>query len=130
VVVYDQFQDNVERAYREILDFLDVAIPPALPDFRSINQSRTWRNKYIRDIRAGRRLGIIRNVAGRILTTKTKTAVSHFVGKLNTKVQLRPPLSPELRVALTEEFAESVRELEALTGQDLEAWLPNGRAPG
>ncbi len=124
VVVYDRFKTDVSRTYRQVLDFLELDEPLHPPDFEVINQSRTWRSRFIRDITAGRRLGYVRNLAGKLLSNQTKYAVSRHVRKINTKVQPRPQIRPELRRSLTEECADGVRDLENLIGQDLRAWLP------
>jgi len=44
------------------------------------------------------------------------------VSRLNTKIEPRRPLAPELRVRLTAEFAPEVERLSGLLGRDLSAW--------
>jgi len=131
VVLYDDLVADAVGTYRRVLDFLDVD-PGHVPTFDVVNANKVIRSARARDLLrhsppALRRLGrmVVPNQYAR-------AALRRRLHGLNTERRPRPPVEPELRLALQREFEPDIRRLERLLGRDLTAWLapdPAGR-PG
>ena len=123
VILYDDFAASPQRVYDEVIDFLGVPHDNRT-DFPRINQNRRARLPWLRDfyrkpppaVRTAFRA--LKRAAGaeRVIAVKEK-----IVG-LNSAKEDRPPLSPEFRAELVQEFREEVALLSQILNRDLRHW--------
>jgi Sulfotransferase domain len=120
VIIFDDFVADPEAAYRDLLRFLGVD-ESFTTTFEPVNESKRPRNARLQDIviRPPRPLARLIPLARRLpLAHRLRLALL----SMNSRSIRRPPLDPELRRRLTEEFAPEVRRLGELIGRDLGAW--------
>jgi hypothetical protein len=120
IIVYEDFKGDTAQVYRETLQFLDVN-PDFAPDFRVVYSSRRLRSKRLQEFFLEPPQGIctLRKV---LLTTNMRNSLFNALWRLNTVVEPRPPMAPELRNRLQSEFASEVQDLSDLLCRDLSYW--------
>jgi len=123
VIILDDYKRDPEAAYAETLRFLQVD-DSFRPDFAVANASKTIRNPLLRDFlnyppewyQALLRMG------KQIVPTSMREWVNDRIRSYNAVPYKRPPMNPETRQRLTEDFAEEVSALGDLLGRDLSHW--------
>jgi hypothetical protein len=120
IIIYDDFQRNIAKTYRETLQFLGVA-PDFQADFQIVNPSKYWRSKAL--------IGFMRNppssirsVVRTMVPFQMRVALGKIVNRVNTNYRARPPMNPVLRRHLQQQFVPEVVQLSALLGRDLLHW--------
>jgi hypothetical protein len=120
VILFDDFVRDPARAYRDLLRFLGVD-ESFETSFERVNESKRPRHSRLQDL-------VIRppRPIARIIPAMRRYPLAHrlrlmLLGMNSVQVP-RPPMHPELRRRLTEEFADEVRRLGDLIGRDLSAW--------
>jgi hypothetical protein len=126
VMVFDDFTADPATEFRKLLEFLDVD-PSYLPrSFEVRNPSRRTRSSW----RAFKNSAPVRWARHRlvpVLIGSTRTA--QLAGRIKASqvvrpAKPRPPLDPDLRRRLEDEFAEDVARLSELLGRDMsERWF-------
>lgn len=128
VVLFDDLVGHPERTYREILAFLDVD-PSFTPSFRVVNPNKRVRSRALQhavwslgDPSSGvRRVGTRLIPVHRVRSTLLQRSVP-ALRRINTVIEGRPPMDPDLRVALAAELAPDIDRLGAMLGRDLRGW--------
>jgi hypothetical protein len=119
-VVFDDLKRDTPGEYRKILEFLGID-PRFEPDFSVRNRSQRVRSTLVRDL-LRRPSPAFREGVRRILPPELRRAVRRGLRSWNFQDATRPPLSPELRRHLQDEFAPEVERLGTLLDRDLSAW--------
>ena len=126
VIVYDDFKADVAGAYRQTLAFLNVD-PDHLPEFAVVNASKRSRNMLLR-----RALNDppewLRKAARRVAPPGVRRRLYRSAVNLNTEAAERDALTGEAAERLRREMRGANRELEAVLGRGLPAWLPAGES--
>ena len=126
IIIFDDFKSNPDQVYRETLEFLGVE-PDFVPDLTSRNPNRRVRNATLQQLiikpptkllEIGKYFVPFPRSVRRNLLQKLKQTVRRF----NTQKAPRPPLDPELRRSLQQEFAPEIEKLSDLLGRDLTYW--------
>jgi hypothetical protein len=122
VLLYDDLVADPALTYRQVLEFLDVD-PGHRPEFGVVNANKVVRSPRVRDLLRQAPPGLRR--LGRMVVPheRARATLRRRAHVLNTRGRVRPPMDPELRLRLTEEFAPEVHRLEGLLDRDLRAWL-------
>lgn len=119
-IIFDDFERDAARVYRETLRFLGVNSDFA-PDFKAVNANRAVRSRFWTDFLknpppAARRL--VNTFVGPSMTRKLK----RFLWDAAAPEKPRPPMDPGLRKRLQAEFLPEVEQLSELLGRDLTHW--------
>jgi hypothetical protein len=119
-IVFDDLVADAAGVYRSTLEFLGV--DPTFPlDQTVYNASRGVRSGVVqRAIFAPP--PALRSLFGRLRRFAPLHRVRDALVNANSKPATRRAMDPQLRAALTVEFAPQVAELGALIGRDLSAW--------
>jgi hypothetical protein len=119
-IVFDDLVADAAGVYRSTLEFLGV--DPTFPlDQTVYNASRGVRSGVVqRAIFAPP--PALRSLFGRLRRFAPLHRVRDALVNANSKAATRRAMDPQLRAALTAEFAPQVAELGALIGRDLSAW--------
>jgi hypothetical protein len=122
-ILFDDFIANTSYEYQILLHFLDLPMDGRL-EFPRINESRRykwqWLGHFPRRVRGyiARPLNKLRNQTG-----FKGTGLLKLIDRFNAKIEPRPPLRPEFRQYLQEQFRDEVLLLQELLGQQLSSWL-------
>ena len=134
VIIFDDFQADTAKVYRETLEFLRVE-PDFQTEFVKMNTNKRVRSVAIQQIikyppsrilEIGKFFVPLPRSARRYLLESFKETIKRF----NTQKVPRPPLSPELRRSLQQEFAPEIKRLSALLGRDLTYWSEDASTSG
>ncbi|MGZ8794278.1 MAG: sulfotransferase family protein [Gaiellaceae bacterium] len=130
VIIFDDFAADTPGAFRRLLEFLEVDPDYRPASFSARRQSHRPRGGMVR--------ALIRNPAARLVSHSVlprllgRSTASRIVWRfrqspINRGRYERPPLAPELRSRLIEEFRPDVTRLSELLGRDLvDLWLGDG----
>lgn len=116
IIYFDDFAKDNNKAYIEILKFLNLSEMP-LKDYSRVNQGK--RIKY----------PIIKTLTRMVAKIKKKLNINKKFGlikainSMNSKGSERPQLSPELKKEMVEYFSRDIKLLETLTQRDLTHWF-------
>ncbi len=116
VILYDDFKADTLGTTRWLYARLGVD-PEFTPDIRVVNPNTRVRSEAFRRLLRA----IPEPVKARALG-RARPAISAALRRLNTRVEPRPPLDPDLRRRLVEEFRPEVERLAARIDRDLSAW--------
>jgi hypothetical protein len=118
IIIFDDFEADTAKAYRDVLTFLEVA-PDFQPEFERVNANQVARNALMRDfMQHPPALLMAAGQAIRPVAQPLYWKLSH----LNTRYAPREPMNPELRKQLQAEFLPEVTRLSELLGRDLTHW--------
>jgi hypothetical protein len=126
-IVFDDLVADPAAACRGLLDFLRIdggGRPDA--EIGRLNLNKTLRRPWLRSLhrRHERRVRLAaRRLLPRGLRRRLGASLARRLKGLYSRVEERPPLSPELRSELCREMAPDVERLGALIGRDLSFWL-------
>jgi hypothetical protein len=121
VILYDDLVADTEAIYGGVLGFLNIA-PDCTLEFKIVNA-----NKRVR-LRSLHRLviqppPIFRRVARAVLPEQARRAVGEGILRINSSLEPRIPLRPELKRRLQEQFTPEVKALGMLLNRDLSGWI-------
>jgi hypothetical protein len=120
VIVYDDFASATERCYAETCTFLGISAQPR-PRFEIVNPNKRRRSRSVLD--GQRRIyPLVRPLARSAVPPPARRAVFRLWTRLNTRYAPRPPLAPELRRRLQDEFRPGLEALSRLLDRDLSHW--------
>jgi Sulfotransferase domain len=119
VIIFDEFKRNTAQVYRDTCEFLGVD-PTFEPVIRVINgnkgvRSVTYRNLIFRP-------SLLRTVARRVIPDVPRRRLIRTLERVNLKYEPRPPMNPELKERLKEEFRLEVERLSQVLDRDLTYW--------
>lgn len=122
IIFFEDFTSDPGSTYRGVLNFIGVE-DDGRTDFARINANRIYRNALFAKL-----LNRPPPWASRLAHRIKRTVGIHHIGLLepfrraNSVVGKRPPLSPELRRLLSEDFRDEITTLSQLVGRDLSDW--------
>jgi hypothetical protein len=124
VVIFDDLKADVAEVYRRVLEFLNVDTS-FQPDFSPANEARSVRlpavRRFIASQPAWYRL-FAYPVARRLIPTQRWEKLREGVDAISLSATRRPPMNPETRRALQQEFLPEIERLSDLLGRDLTHW--------
>ncbi len=130
VVIYDDFAENPEAAYKAVLRFLQLEPVPDQTGFGAVNGCKSVKSRLLQRLLGDQRVRSAAITLGRKLPKplfRALQAAEEKVWRLNTRAAKRPALDPELRNRLTAEFEAEVERLSEILGRDLSCWLDLSR---
>jgi hypothetical protein len=121
IIIFDDLRKDVSAVYEHCCEFLGVD-PRVRPDFPVINARQRARSKLVR--------GLLHNPPpalhwlGRALMLRQNRHGGYkgWLKRLNTSHTRIPPMKPELRRCLQQEFLPEVQQLSNLLSRDLTYW--------
>jgi hypothetical protein len=120
VYTYDQFQDDPLSVVRHICQFLNIS-SDFRPDMSARHEvSGVPRSRLLNMIM--KRPSALKSIGKRVVSASTRSRVYSMVMKYNIVAQ-RPPLNPETRQALTNEYRDDITCLQTMIDRDLSGWL-------
>jgi hypothetical protein len=120
VILHDDLARDPAAVFAETCAFLGVA-PGVRPSFEVVNGNRVVRNRWLRDTLRDRS-SALRRLARTTLPLSVRQRAQRRLRQLNTRVEPRPPMDPELRRRLIVEFRPEVERLGKLLVRDLSHW--------
>ena len=120
IIIFDDFKADTAGVYKDTLRFLDVD-DSFEPEFKVINPNKVVRSKALRDFLRDPPL-VVRKIGKRLVPKPLRQQIMKGFWRLNIKYVPRPPMDPELRRQLQEEFKTEVEKLSELLGRDLTHW--------
>lgn len=120
VVFFEELEGDPHRVYRGVLRFLGAS-EDFRPDFRNVNRTGRIRSERFqqRIAHLPPRLKRVAYAFPRAIRRPTYRALC----RLNTSYAPPPPLEPDLRRRLVDQFRPDVERLGALLGRDLGHWV-------
>jgi hypothetical protein len=119
-IIYDDLKEDSARVCQNTLRFLGVRVDFAA-SFPHVNHNRQVRYERVHKVLT-QRAGDLRRIAG-VLPQWLRSRIALSLFNSNAVVRLRPPMRPELRERLQEEFKPKIGELSKLLGRDLSGWI-------
>jgi len=124
VVIFDDFKQNTAREYARTLEFLGVD-PAFEANLRVINSAKIARSKKL-NLMIKYPQGTPWYAQIRALTPQfVRTPIRKMLHKWLTAPLQKPPMNPELRRQLQQEFLPEVEKLSNLLERDLTHWSRN-----
>lgn len=120
VLLFDEFVQDPPGAFRETCRFLEVDEDHD-PSFENRNPNTVVRSSWFRDFTQDLP-PVLQTVTSR-LPMGLRLKLRRLALKVNTRVQDREPLDPELRRELEETYGPDIRRLETLLDEGLSDWL-------
>jgi sulfotransferase family protein len=121
VIVYDDFRDDTPGVYRGVLEFLGVDAEFA-PRFAVRNPNKRVRSRLLQRL-VYQPPGPLLRLVPLIRRFPLAHALRDRMLRVNSSPERRPPMDPELRRRLLNEFTPQIRRLGDLIGRDLSAWF-------
>jgi hypothetical protein len=112
VIVFDDWVAETPRAYREMLEFLEVD-PSFVPELGVVNPNRRVRNQHLHDL-------VVRRYA--FVPARVRPRIRNLLIRLTTREAPREPLDPAVDARLRAELVPEIERLGKLIGRDLSAW--------
>jgi hypothetical protein len=124
VIFMEDFHTDPDQIYADTLEFLNVK-PAPRPDKRKMNANKRYRFRWLGEILAHSSRSPWHRPLDKLLNLPLirKLPLRHRLHEWNKVHYKRPPLSPDIRARLIEEFRDDVNLLAELTGRDLDHWL-------
>jgi hypothetical protein len=124
-ILFDDFIANTGDEYQRLLHFLDLPIDGRVK-FPRVNESQRYRWQWLGQFPRWIRRYFARPLSKlREQSSFKGTGLLKIVDYFNVKIEPRPPLRPEFRQYLQEQFYDEVLLLRELLGQQLSSWLEN-----
>lgn len=130
IIIYDDLQNDVVNVYKQTLEFLGVDTS-FQPRFAVVNPSKQVRSKLLQQMLVYFRLSPLELKKSRImkltqlLPAQSRTLLYRILRSLYLAEQRPPPMDPDLRHRLQNEFLPEVQQLSELLGRDLTHWCRN-----
>lgn len=124
IIFMEDFHKDADAVYRECLDYLDVPYEPRR-DPRKLNANKRHRFRWLGKLLAHD----TRSRSSRLLNkffrlpVVNKLPVKYWLHEFNKIEYKRPPLDPEIRSMLIDEFSDDIALLAKLTDRNLDHWL-------
>ncbi len=123
LILYDDFAASTRAVYDQTLEFLGLPHDERAA-FPRINEHKRARLAWLRDLARKPPPALQSVIRGlkQMVGEEEISSLKRRLVALNTARERRPPLTPEFRRELVEEFRTEVARLAALTGRDLRHW--------
>ena len=122
VILFDEFKTSTKTVYEKVLSFLNVP-SDGRSSFPAANENkvhkRWWLAYFYQKLRSIGPLDSLINVTKELFGLKNLGIRDRIRG---TVFKRRPPLRPEFRAELVNEFREDVKKLSRIIGKDLSHW--------
>jgi hypothetical protein len=119
VIFHEDMSRDPGSIFAATCRFLGVD-PGFRPTFDRVNDNKSVRSALLRDAMCNRK-SALRTLA-RSVPLGLRRRAEQRLRRLNTRVEPRRPMEPELRRKLLAEFRPEVRRLSELVGRDLSHW--------
>lgn len=120
IIFYDDLKEDSTKVCQNTLRFLGVRVSYAA-SFPHVHHNREVRYERVHRVLMQRPRDL-RRIA-RVMPRWLRSRIALSVFNSNTVVRLRPPMRPELRERLQQEFRPKIEELSKLLGRDLSGWI-------
>ena len=120
VILFDDLQRDVARVYRNACAFLDVD-SDFRPGFPVVNANKNVWSRRLRDLLRFPSPAARSRIRAILPSAAVRKTLKRRLLSLNGRHAERPPIDPELRRTLDEEFLPEIRELGRLLDVDLVA---------
>jgi hypothetical protein len=123
VIVFDDFRDDTQRIYAEVLEFLGLP-DDARHDFPTVNANKQHRAELVARF-TQRPPRVLVKAAGQVkrATGIQRLGILERIKQRNRKTARRRALSPAFEAELKDYFREDVARLGDLLGRDLGHWV-------
>lgn len=121
IIIFDDFKADTAGIYKNTLRFLGVD-DSFDPEFKVINPNKVVRSKALREFLHDPS-PMARKIGKYLIPKSLRQQIIKGLQRINTKHVPRPPMDPELRRQLQEEFKPEVEKLSELLGRDLTYWV-------
>lgn len=118
VLLYEDLRDDPGAVFRHCCEFLGVDPSATAPVLDRHNRSGMPRSRLLHALLKSQRF---KNAVRPWLPLKLASRAKWIAESANLRGF--PPVDPEVRAALTAEFADEIRELARMTDRDLDHWL-------
>ena len=123
IIIFDDFISDPAGVYKETLGFLRVD-PDFQPEFRKVNPGRRVRSRTVQ-ILLTNRPQFVRSFMKVIMPLQLQKQIFkglQYLSYLNSSSAPPPPMKPELKKQLQEEFLPEVEQLSKLLRRDFTHW--------
>lgn len=120
IIIFDDFISDLTKVYGDTLRFLRVD-PDFQPEFRKANPNRRVRSRTAQNLLMDRPQ-FVRSFVKVLMPFKLRDRILKGLLRLNSSYAPRPPMRPELRRQLQEEFLPEVEQLSKLLVRDFTHW--------
>lgn len=121
VIVYDEFAEDTERIYKDVLTFLGIAANHNCA-FDIVNANRRIRSSRVHDLLADPP-PILHALARTVLPRRVRQRVATSVIRINEQFASRPIIDVDFRRRLALDCADQVQHLGTLLHRDLSRWV-------
>lgn len=121
VILYDDFRDDTEGAYRALLERLGVDPSLGSPSYEVINPRKRVRSERMRHFLA-RPPDLPRRVIRRLVPATVRHQLHARATRMNFALAPPAPMPPETQARLEEMFSGEIASLSHLLERDLSAW--------
>lgn len=118
VNIFDDFKRDTAAVYRDTLQFLEVD-PLFRPQLDAVNANKVYRSKALRRFFNA---PVVRTAARTLLPKPVRARAQQALTPLVARHAKRPPMDPNLRRCLQDEFREDVQNLSDILGRNLLHW--------
>jgi hypothetical protein len=121
IILYDDFRKNAGSVYKELLDFLCIDSTFRPKRFAVINANKKRKNAWLSAfLQNPVTVAVVRLV---LPSYKLRQGIAKKIALLTVKNSPRAAINDELRMRLTTELTDEVKQLENLINRDLSQWL-------
>lgn len=126
IIIFDDFKSDTQQVFQEVLEFLGVD-PTYKTTLGPRNRNTRVRNTFLQTLikyppskvlELGKYFFPIPQAQRRAFLEYVKSKLK----KMNTERAPRPPLDPQLRNRLVQEFKPEIKRLETVINRDLSMW--------
>ncbi len=131
VIIYDDFQQNIQQVYKEILDFLEIDSCLIPERFEKINSHKRYKNYLFHRLFSNphetpeleRKLSSnLRKIIKPLLPKRLRKNVRDRLINWNTVTSERPLMEPEVHQYICSKLAPDLDKLSSLLNRDLTYW--------
>jgi len=128
IIIFDDFVRDTALEYQKTLRFLQVD-ERFRPDFKIVNRNAVTRSRIMQGMLMNPPK-IIWRTLDILLSRRAKGALYAYLMRFNEKEVPRPPMDPDLRRRLQDEFRPDVERLSELLHRDLTHWCRHDDTAG
>ena len=123
LIIFDDFKCDTRNVYEGVLQFLEIPSDNR-QDFPRINENtvNSWDGLAKWITYPPEPLLSVKQGLKRVLGVRS-LGLGNLVSRVNTRIENRPPLSPDVRQELADTFRDDVERLGQIVGRDLSHWI-------
>lgn len=124
VILFDEFKQNTQATYEDILNFLEVAQDGRVK-FPKINENKKIKNVFLNTLikRLPKPITNFILKSKKIFGIKSNLGILNKINDLNIKHDKREVLSKELKINIIDNYKSDIEELSLILNKDLSKWL-------